>query len=470
MERGEPRGIAVVDIGATNVKAMLFDAALNPLAERKVASGHAEGPPYRHLLPEPALALFAEALPAFDAILPVDTIVPTAHGAALACLDAQGDLALPPIDYTAEPPPEITAAYRELAPPFTEVYCPVLPLALTHALQLFWQEKAFADDFARVRTIMPWIQYFAYRLSGVAVSEVASMSCQSQLIDVRDNGPSSLARARGWDKRFAPRVEAWRAIGALKPEFRGNGMRGRAEVLAGVHDSSGNYLRYRAGGLGRFTLLSTGTWIIGFDTDTPINRLKPEVDTVTNTDIFGRPVACCRFFGGREFEVLSRDAPAAAASVAVARRLVVEGTLALPSFTNSGGPMPGTANRGRIEGPAPRTPEEFASLASLYCALMCDRSLAAIGSAGDIIVDGPFSTNAVFLSALAALRPKQKVFASALRDGTAQGTAVLALMSSTGELPRIELDLVPAPAMTGSDLQAYRALWLARDRRRDVRP
>jgi sugar (pentulose or hexulose) kinase len=462
MERGEPRGIAVVDIGATNVKTVLFDASLNPLAERKVPSGHAEGPPYRHLLPEPALALFAEALPAFDAILPVDCVVPTAHGAAIVCLDAAGNLALPPMDYTAEPPSEITAAYRAIAPPFEECFCPVLPMALTHTVQLFWQERALPAEFARVATILPWIQYFAYRLSGVAVSEIASMSCQSQLMDVRSNAPSSLARARGWDRLFAPRVDAWRAIGALKPEFRGKGMRGRAEVLAGVHDSSGNYLRYRAAGLGRFTLLSTGTWIIGFDTDTPVDRLHPEVDTVTNTDVFGRPVACCRFFGGREFEIVAEAAPAQAATIAAARRLVAQATLALPSFTDSGGPMPGTALKGRIEGPPPQGPEEFATLASLYTALMCDRSLDAIGSAGNIIVDGPFSTNRVFLSVLAALRPRQNVMASALRDGTTQGAAVLALMAGSGSLPRIAIDLVPCDPPADLDIAGYRARWLAR--------
>jgi sugar (pentulose or hexulose) kinase len=460
MEREKPRGIAVLDIGATNVKAMLFDADLNPVAERRVATGHAEGPPYRHLLPEPALALFAEALPAFDAILPVDCVVPTAHGAALACLDAQGGLALPAMDYTAEPPPEIAAAYAQVAPPFAECFCPILPMALTHAVQLFWQEQAFPREFARVVTILPWIQYFAFRLSGVAVSEIASMSCQSQLIDIRGNGPSSLALSRGWAQRFAPRVEAWRGLGPLKPDFSGEAMCGRAEVLAGVHDSSGNYLRYLAGGLGRFTLLSTGTWIIGFDTETSIDRLRPEADTVTNTDIFGKPVACCRFFGGREFELLAQGAPAAAASETAVRRLVAQGTLALPSFTDSGGPMPGTALKGRIAGPLPRNAEEFAGLASLYCALMCDRSLDAIGSAGDIIVDGPFATNRAFLSILAALRPRQQVLASKLRDGTAQGTAVLALMAETGGLPRIAIDLAVAPPLDDAGLDHYRTSWL----------
>jgi hypothetical protein len=141
---------------------------------------------------------------------------------------------------------------------------------------------------------------------------------------------------------------------------------------------------------------------------------------------------------------------------------MARGTLALPSFTDSGGPMPGTGLKGRIEGPPPQNPEEFATLASLYCALMSAQSLDAIGSSGDIIVDGPFATNQVYLALLAILRPKQRVLASTLRDGTAQGVAVLALMTGTGRLPRIAIDLVATERPTSLDLAAYQSLWLAR--------
>ena len=50
------RGIAVLDIGATSSKLALFDADLKPLAERKIASRHAPGPPYAHIDPEPVFA------------------------------------------------------------------------------------------------------------------------------------------------------------------------------------------------------------------------------------------------------------------------------------------------------------------------------------------------------------------------------------------------------------------------------
>ena len=455
----ELRGIAVVDVGATNSKIVLFDSSGKVLAERKTSSRHVAGPPYLHLDPKHLAAFCAEHLPDLDAVMPIDVIVPAAHGGSIVCLDERGELALPMMDYMAEPPAAVVAAYRAAEPPFSEVFCPLLPMALTHGLQLFWLQTAFPEDFARVRTILPGIQYVGYLLSGKPVIEIASMSCQSQLMDVRNNTFSSLARLCGWDKLFAPWAKAWEVIGGLKPQFRRDSFRGRGQVLAGIHDSSGNYLRYMAGGRRNFTLLSTGTWIIGFDTDTDITELDPARDTGTNTDIFGKPVACCRFMGGREFEILSRGAAADAASLKALESLMAQGTFALPSFTDSGGPMPGTGNKGHVRGPAPAGEEERSALGALYCALMVDRSLAVVKSKGDIIVDGPFAQNPIFLSLLAALRRPQKVLASQLREGTTAGAMALGLMTEAGELPHLALDLDEVSPLDAETLADYAVKW-----------
>ena len=460
MSTPPPRGIAVVDIGYTNSKLALFDMGLNLIAHRSLASRHVPGPPYPSIDPEPVYEMLREAMPQFDALLPVDAVVPTAHGAAMALLNQEGGLALPVMDYMAEPPADLIAEYRRQEPPFSEVFCALLPKALTHALQLHWQEQGWPDGFANASTILPFIQYAAFRLSGARVSEISSMCCQTQLMDVRGGGFSSLARARGWDRRLAPLAKAWAKVGDLRPEFRGTGLRGRSDVLAGVHDSNANYLRYLAAGLGEFTLLSTGTWIISFDPSTDLAALDPSRDTSSNTDVLGRQVATSRFFGGKELEIVAGGAPGEAASVTCAAELIARGSFALPSFTDSGGPLPGTGAKGRYAGPAAASPEERASLAALYCALMCDQQLEAAGSRHQIVVDGPFALNAVFLAVLAALRPGQPVRASDLSDGTATGAAVLGLMTVSGTLPRIGLRLREIQAADLPGLPAYHAKWL----------
>ena len=453
-----PRGIAVVDVGYTNSKVILYDASLNLLGERKMESPHHQGALYREIDVGPIIAFAARALGELDGILPIDRIVTSAHGACIVCIDQDGKPSVPVMDYMSEPPAEMTAAYHAIMPAFAESYSPALPMALMHGMQLFWQQRTMPKNFARTAAILPLMQYVGFALGGRAVTEVSSMSCQSHLVDMRDGAPSSLARRLGWDRLYAPEAKAWDVIGTLKPVLRVPGFRGHGEICAGVHDSNANLLRYLAGGQRHFSLLSTGTWIIGFDTDAEMSALDPTRDIVANKNVFGKTIASCRFFGGKEFEILAGDAPGNAATLAAVQGFISGGTFALPSFSDSGGPMPGTGGKGRITGPFTDSAETRAALASLYCALMVAESLDAIHSKADVIVDGPFSQNDVFLAVLAGLRPRQTVFASEARDGTAAGAACLALMQD-GKLPHIDIAMrkVTPPLLEG--LAAYQENW-----------
>jgi sugar (pentulose or hexulose) kinase len=453
-----PRGIVVVDVGYTNTKAILFSPELRVIATRTIPSCHKQGPDYKIIDAEPVFNFLEKILPELDQILPVDCIVPSAHGACIVSLNADGSLAFPIMDYASEPPAEILADYRKLEPPFSEVYCSLLPMALTHAVQLYWQQHLAPQQFAESKTILPWIQYIAFRLCGVAATEVSSMSCQSQLMDVTKNTASSLAIAMGWDTKYAPQHKAWNRLGKALKRFAEENFKGRAEVLTGVHDSNANYLRYLAADLKNFTLISTGTWVISFNSSADVTKLDHRKDTNTNTDVLGNTVSCSRFFGGKELEILSAGADAEAASLAEVQRLVTAKTFAVPSFTNSGGPVPGTGNKGHITGPLPATPAQRAGLAALYCALMVSEQLDAVASQNQIIVDGPFARHSVFLAILAQLRAHQKVYASDLRDGTAAGAACLALMHDH-HLPKIKLSLSNIAASQIQGLEHYQAKW-----------
>jgi sugar (pentulose or hexulose) kinase len=454
------RGIAVIDAGSTNTKVALFDAAGSFVTSRSVASTHHEGPPYRHIDPAPLAVWLPGALGELDAILPVDRIVPCAHGSAFALVDGDGRLVFPIMDYTAEPPANLRSDYETLAPPYSEVFCVTLPMALSVGLQFFWQERIDPARFAAVRTIIPWAQYLAYLLTGKALSEVSSIGAQTQIWDPRRNVFSSIARERGWDRLFAPMARAWDGAGLIAPAMRPENFRGRGEVLAGIHDSDATFLRYLCAGVTDFTLVSSGTWLIGFDTGAELERLDTARDLASGSDIFGRALASFRFMGGRELEIIAGTGAPQADMTTIAE-LVSKHSFAIPSFTDSGGPMPGTGGRGRISGPQPSSAHERSALAALYCALMTDQSLEAVGSRGQIIVDGPFGTNAAFMAVLAALREGQDVLASDLRDGTTAGAALLALMGADGALPAIGLKLDRIARQPLPGLAEYRREWLA---------
>ena len=452
------RGIAVVDIGKTNSKIALFSPSGEMLAQRKLANTLNSGPPYKFLNPEPALDLCREALPELDQIVPIDVVVPCSHGASITCVDMDGRLSVPVMDYTEEPPPDIVAAYRAIEPGFEESGTPHLPIALLQGLQLYMESRVLPEAFSNTAAIVPWAQYFAFRLGGELVTEISSMSCQSHLVDVRNDTPSSFIRHMGWQHLFPRRAKAWEEIGTLKPEYRGGNFRGRGSIVAGVHDSSANHLRYLAAGRTKFTLVSTGTWIIGFDSEATLADLNPEKDTVTNTSVLGKLVICFRFFGGYEYDALTAKLPGGIPRLELVEGILASDTFALPSFSDAGGPVPNTGNKGKIIGRIPETADERATLASLYCALMVSESLKAISARHDVIIDGPFSTNPVFLAALAALHPNQKILASDLRDGTTAGAACLGLMDSV-ELPFIDLHLTQCKPMIHAGFEAYANRW-----------
>jgi sugar (pentulose or hexulose) kinase len=451
------RGIAVVDVGYTNSKVVLFSPDLKVLGERKLASARRLGAHYGEIDIEPLLSFVAQALPELDVILPIDRIVTSAHGACIGCIDDTGELVMPLMDYASEPPQEVVEAYKTVMPSFAETYAPLMAGALLPAMQLFWMQRIDPVAFARTQQILPLMQLIAMRLGGRATTEISSMSCQTHLKDLNTHGPSSLAIREGWAAKFAPEAKAWEVIGTLHHRYRGADFRGHGEIAAGVHDSNANLVRYLSAGLDHFTLLSTGTWIIGFDADADMAVLDGARDLVASVNVFGKNVAVCRFWGGKEFEVITGNA-AGEATVADAAALVARGVFALPSFTDFGGPVLGRGGKGRVHGDVKGS--EIHALAALYCALMTNVSLSAIHSKSDIIVDGPFSQNAVYLSALAALRRGQRVLASRLRDGTVAGAACLGLMdNATPPRIAIEMDQVSPLAVPGFD--DYAARWRA---------
>lgn len=454
-----PSAVVVLDIGKTHVK--LFAIAPDGggvLDSRQTSNQSLEGEPYLHVDVERIWTWLVKALSDLANQFEIEAIVPCAYGSTAALIDDHG-LVLPMMDYEAEPPADIVHGYAAVAPTFTEVCCPINPASLTLARQLFWQSRHHPDQFAKARWILPAAQFWAWRLTGKAATEVTSLGAQSQLWNPRASKATEFAEREGWSKLFPPRRAAFDELGPLKASLvKDLGLPKAPPVLVGIHDSNANYARYLATGLDRFTLISSGTWMITFDTDLPLDRLDPNRDMVSNSDLEGRPVACTRFMGGREFvEIASRDGLSATPDVADIQRMIDQGTMALPSFTDSGGPFPGRGNLGQIDGPPPATPEEKSALAALYTALVTDVDLDLLASSGDIIIDGSFAENTLYIGLVSALRPKQIVRASKESDGTALGASLL--WGWRVRQKRIELNLEPIPPISIDRLARYKDHW-----------
>ena len=223
-------------------------------------------------------------------------------------------------------------------------------------------------------------------------------------------------------------------------------------MLCGVHDFNASIIPYLANWQAPFTVVSTGTWVILLGVGLPIEGLDPEADMLANLDITGRPTACGRFMGGREYgEIAGRDL--AAPERGALQALIDRGTLALPAFSPHGGPF--AKIRGRMLGEF--GDNERGALATLYVALMTDHMLTRLGArGGPIVVDGNFGANAAFGAVLAQLRRGQEVISTRRPIGSAYGAALLASWPHCPPLPQtfthLSWDLV--------SLEAYRQRWL----------
>jgi len=457
-----PETVVVFDLGSTNLKASVVDRQGRILETVKAANRHVPGPPYLHINTELTWGWLCRSLAPLVARWDARALVPCAHGSSLALLgpDGGGDgLALPMMFYEAEPPKDIRAGYARIEPPFEEVLAPTNQGGLTLGRQLFWQQELDPGAFASVETILPAPQYWAWRLTGNRFAEVTSLGAQTHIWAPLARDLSSLTDRFGIRSRFAPLARAWETAGGISAATAAaTGLPEGLPVLVGIHDSNANYLRYLAAGMEDFTLLSTGTWLINFNPSFPPGRLRPEFDTCTNTDLLGNPVSCSRFMGGREFEIVQGSIPGTVCSGDI-HRLLEWGTMALPSFTDSGGPCPGTGGKGRFAVRPPASPSDRTALAALYCALMADLSIGHIGSANEIVIDGVFAENTLFCRLLAGLRPDQTVRVSAEREGTTVGAALLWDWENRPKPVPTELHLVEPLRPAGLD--DYAAAWRA---------
>jgi sugar (pentulose or hexulose) kinase len=422
----EPTPIAVLDIGKTNLKLLVASDDGWPLETLSIPNAANALAPYPSYDLAGLEAWFLDALAEVSQRHAIGAVIATAHGCGAVLVDGDKPV-LPMMDYDAVSPPAIDEAYRRIAPAYREVFCGIGAGAMRLAKQLLWQQSAFPAEFARAKTYLTTAQFFAMRLGGRAASEISQLAAQGHIWDLVRHQPSSVMRERGWAHLLPQRAPAGAVLGTVSAAVaKRTGLARSTEILCGVHDSNANLFRYKAAGMANASILSTGTWMIGFQRDLHPDKLDANSAMVLNIDVDGANVPSTLTMTGREYDLIRKGKSAADAAVLAALpKLVARGSLALPSFVGDDGLFPGAAHRGRIIGPALETPAEWQGLAVLYAAFSANRCLDTLGSSKRIIIDGGFAANLPFARALAALRPSQDVSVSQSRDGTALGAALL---------------------------------------------
>lgn len=443
--------VAVLDIGKTNVKFVVFDEGGHTLFERQTSNDVIDVPPYPHFDVDRIWSFLGVSLREATQKFEIETLVPTTHGAS-GCIMNDDGLALPIMDYEFKGIESISERYNKIRDPFSKTFSPSLTVGLNLGRQIAYAAWNNPTEYDNSTNIITYPQYWVWRLTGVFASDICSIGTHTDLWLPLENKPSQLADELGVTKRLVKMIPPWQVIGQIVPPVAKEwGITSKIKVLCGIHDSNASLLPYLSSRQVPFTLLSSGTWVIIMAVGHSLETLDSTLDMLANIDAYGRPIACANFMGGREYAAIAGDCTDAP-SLKVISTLINSEIYALPSFSPGGGPF---ANR-RGEFIGELKPEYRTSMATLYCALMCVKRLEDLGvHQGDLIVDGNFAQNEILCGLIAALQPDQKLFAAKDHSGTARGAAMLASWGKSHAAP--ETKLIAAARVDG--LKDYYAKW-----------
>jgi sugar (pentulose or hexulose) kinase len=425
-----PRHIAVFDVGKTNAKLALVDLAeMREIAVRQMPNTVLDGPPYPHYDTDALWLFLLRGLREFAAVGRVDAISVSAHGASIALLDPESELAAPVLDYEHDGPDSLTAEYDAVRPTFAESGSPRLPMGLNVGAQLFWQFNAFPEIRRRTRTILTYPQYWTHRLTGHATNEVTSLGCHTDLWRPHEARFSSLVERQGWLPLMAPVRKASDLIGTISAETASaTNLPPDTPVYCGIHDSNASLYPHLISQAVPFAVVSTGTWVISMAIGGDAVQLDPARDTLINVNAFGDPVPSARFMGGREYERIMADASSLHGGDDI-ETVIRNGTMLLPSVETRSGPFPGRHHRWTTDETLLSGGQRHVAV-SFYLALMTSVSLGIIGAKGPTFVEGPFAENDLCCEMLAAATGR--TVNAVQGTGTSIGAALLTRQSSSG--------------------------------------
>lgn len=448
------RFVAVIDLGKTNSKIALVDTALAVEVEviKQAAPVNSDTlyPSLDHLVIE---AFIVESLSVLAQMQQIDAIIVTTHGATAALIDASGQLALPVLDYEFKGVDETRTGYSHYRPPFADTGSPTLPGGLNIGAQLYWQQSNFPEQFATVRTILTWPQYWTFKLTGERHNDVTSLGCHTDLYEPANQCYSKLLDDMNWRALMPPTKHSGELSGTLLPDVaQKTGLPTTTPVYTGIHDSNASLVPHLMTQTTPFSVVSTGTWFIVMAMGGLSSMLDETKDTLLNVNAKGQSVPSARFMGGRERDLLNVSSPISEQSVESLLGNTDAPPMLMPSVVTNTGPYPNLQKRWI------GTPNEEAGIrdcaVAFYLAIMTHECMKLIGANGPTFIEGPLAHDQHFAQMLAAVSSRP-VMISGSETGTSVGAAMLI---STPDKPP-ENTCVELDSQRRRKLNRYAVLW-----------
>jgi L-fuculokinase len=474
--------IAILDVGKTNKKLLLFDEQYRVVWERSVAFDSAtdeDGETCEDLgrltsWIRESLAM-ASALTDFS----VRAVNFSAYGASFVHLGEDGQPVSPLYNYLKAYPEALRKKfYKSYGGEVTFSMLTASPVlgSLNSGMQLYRIKHQLPELYASIHSSLHLPQYLSYLLTGKAFSEITSIGCHTNLWNFAQQHYHEWVYREGVIEKLAPIVSStsvqpvatWggvAAIGGVGVASIAGG--GNPSVIAGIglHDSSASIIPYLESFREPFVLISTGTWCITMNpfNDEPLTVAELQQDCLCYMSYLGRPVKAARLFAGHDHEQQVKRladhfhvSPAIAATVAFDPACVTdlrrrEGQEAdtrtadaadshkVRRVATAGGKARPASRAGKVAHAlkasvfGKRELAAFDNFGQAYHRLMMDIMEQQVASTRlvlhdtdvrRIFVDGGFGRNQVYMHLLAAAFPGMEVFAASIPQATAMGAAL----------------------------------------------
>lgn len=449
--------VAVLDVGKTNKKVVLYNRAFRPLAEERITIEPKDFNGVEVEDTESILSWFRGALRRLAKDYRIRAIGVTTHGATCAVLDGEGRLVHPVISYTAARGAEIQDEFYATFGNAAELHRVTCTRDVGFANVgkiLYFMKTRLPEAWARSRYILLYPSYFGYALTGERGIEPTYLGNHTYLWDFARSRWSSVAVALGADRMLPQKLASpWEVLGPVRLELAQEcRLPEDCLVTQGIHDSNANFLPYLARGYGNFLLNSTGTWcVLMRPADTPeLTDEEIAAKVFFNLDARGRPVRTCIFPAGMEYDTfrsftIARDESTTDDVRQVVGHkdlFVIPGVLpdatafpgAVPRVVHGAQVHPLTALRGQKDAPLSGLGQAYWAALNLSLAFATRKMLHLCGveKGTTVFIEGGFANNRTYCEVLASLCPDQQFVLTEMREGTSFGAALTAWMLVDG--------------------------------------
>lgn len=302
--------IAVLDIGKTNKKILIFDKDLKVLDERITRIPEIES---KGLLLDDVSSLKTWILSTLSELANsynIKVISTSAHGATYSLVDENIESVVPQIAYNTDPGDEFNEAfYKKCGDPIAlqkSTATPNFNLLINPAKGIFYTQNNFPEAFEKTRHLIFYAQFFGSWLTGNVCADPTYVGNHSYLWDFKENDWSDVADKLSVRKLLPKKFKnPWDAIGTIKPAIaEKTGLNLDTIVTVGIHDSNGSMLPYMISMKEPFLLNSTGTWCVIMNEKEEVKFEEEELGKVVfyNMNAFWKPIKTAIFLGGMEFE------------------------------------------------------------------------------------------------------------------------------------------------------------------------